>query len=65
MRRITVSTMFARPSTATFKIDGLSNTDPTFGTPTITPSLDSVQEFQVQNSAYSAEYEGIGQKRFD
>ena len=50
-----------RPSTATFKIDGLSNTDPTFGTPTITPSLDSVQEFQVQNSAYSAEYEGIGQ----
>jgi hypothetical protein len=50
-----------RPSTATFKVDGLSNTDPTFGTPTITPSLDSVQEFQVQNSAYSAEYEGIGQ----
>jgi len=50
-----------RPSTATFKIDGLSNTDPTFGTPTITPSLDSVQEFQVQNSAYSAEFEGIGQ----
>jgi hypothetical protein len=50
-----------RPSTATFKIDGLSNTDPTFGTPTITPSLDSVQEFQVQNSSYSAEFEGIGQ----
>ena len=50
-----------RPSTATFKIDGLSNTDPTFGTPTITPSLDSIQEFQLQNSAYSAEYEGIGQ----
>lgn len=50
-----------RPSTATFKIDGLSNTDPTFGTPTITPSLDSVQEFQLQNSAYSAEFEGIGQ----
>lgn len=50
-----------RPSTATFKIDGLSNTDPTFGTPTITPSLDSIQEFQVQNSAYSAEFEGIGQ----
>jgi carboxypeptidase family protein len=50
-----------RPSTATFKIDGLSNTDPTFGTPTITPSLDSIQEFQLQNSAYSAEFEGIGQ----
>ncbi len=50
-----------RPSSVTFKVDGLSNTDPTFGTPTITPSLESVQEFQVQNNAYSAEYEGAGQ----
>jgi len=50
-----------RPSSITFKIDGLANTDPGFGTPTITPSLDSVHEFQVQNNAYSAEYEGIGQ----
>ena len=50
-----------RPSSLTFKIDGLPNTDPGFGTPTITPSLDAVQEFQVQNNAYSAEYEGIGQ----
>ena len=50
-----------RPSSITFKIDGLTNTDPGFGTPTITPSIDSIQEFQVQNNAYSAEYEGIGQ----
>jgi hypothetical protein len=50
-----------RPSSITFKIDGLANTDPGFGTPTITPSLDAVQEFQVQNNAYSAQYEGIGQ----
>jgi hypothetical protein len=50
-----------RPSSVTFKIDGLANTDPGFGTPTITPSLDSIKEFQVQNNAYSAEYEGIGQ----
>lgn len=50
-----------RPSSVTFKIDGVSNTDPTFGTPTITPSLDSIQEFQLQNNAYSAEFEGIGQ----
>jgi hypothetical protein len=57
----TFSISGTRPSSVTFKIDGLSNTDPTFGTPTITPSLDSVQEFQVQNNAYSAEYEGIGQ----
>ena len=50
-----------RPSSITYKIDGLTNTDPGFGTPTITPSLDSVHEFQVQNNAYSAEFEGIGQ----
>lgn len=50
-----------RPSSVTFKIDGLTNTDPGFGTPTITPAIDGIQEFQVQNNAYSAEYEGIGQ----
>jgi hypothetical protein len=50
-----------RPSSVTFKVDGLSNTDPAFGTPTITPSLESVQEFNLQTNAYSAEYEGIGQ----
>ena len=50
-----------RPSSLTFKIDGLSNTDPAFGTPTITPSLDAVQEFRVQNNAYDAQYEGIAQ----
>lgn len=57
----TFSVSGTRPSSITFKIDGLANTDPGFGTPTITPSIDSIQEFQVQNNAYSAEYEGIGQ----
>ncbi|MFB3905676.1 MAG: carboxypeptidase regulatory-like domain-containing protein [Acidobacteriota bacterium] len=51
----------SRPSSMTFKIDGLSNTDPAFGTPTITPSLDAVREFKLQSHAYSAEYEGITQ----
>lgn len=50
-----------RASSITFKIDGQANTDPTFGTPTITPTMDSVKEFQLQNNAYSAEYEGITQ----
>lgn len=50
-----------RPSSVTFKTDGMSNTDPTFGTPTITPSLDSVEEFQLQNNTHSAQFEGIGQ----
>ena len=46
------------PSSITFKIDGLTNTDPGFGTPTITPSLDSIQEFQILNNAYSAGMRG-------
>ena len=50
-----------RPSALTFKTDGMSNTDPTFGTPTITPSLDSVHEFQLQNNTYAAQFEGIAQ----
>jgi hypothetical protein len=51
----------SRPSSVTFKIDGQANNDPTFGTPTITPSLDTVKEFQLQNNAYSAEFEGVTQ----
>lgn len=51
----------SRPSSVTFKMDGVANNDPTFGTPTITPSIDSVKEFQLQNNAYSAEFEGITQ----
>jgi hypothetical protein len=51
----------SRPSSVTFKIDGQANNDPTFGTPTITPSLDTVKEFKLQNNAYSAEFEGITQ----
>ena len=57
----TMSIGGSRPSSITFKIDGQANNDPTFGTPTITPSLDTVREFQLQNNAYSAEFEGITQ----
>jgi len=57
----TMSISGSRPSSITFKMDGQANTDPTFGTPTVTPSLDTVKEFQLQNNAYSAEFEGIAQ----
>lgn len=57
----TMSIGGGRPSAITFKIDGQANNDPTFGTPTITPSLETVKEFQLQNNAYSAEYEGFSQ----
>ncbi|MDQ3750645.1 MAG: TonB-dependent receptor [Acidobacteriota bacterium] len=57
----TMSVGGSRPSSVTFKIDGQANNDPTFGTPTVTPSLDAVKEFQLQNNAYSAEFEGFTQ----
>ncbi len=57
----TMSIGGGRPSSVTFKVDGQANNDPTFGTPTITPSLETVREFQLQNNAYSAEYEGFSQ----
>lgn len=50
-----------RPSSITFKLDGQANNDPTFGSPTVTPTLDTVKEFQLQNNAYSSEFEGITQ----
>jgi hypothetical protein len=57
----TMSIGGGRPSSVTFKVDGQANNDPTFGTPTITPSLETVREFQLQNNAYSAEFEGFSQ----
>lgn len=57
----TMSIGGGRPSSVTFKVDGQANNDPTFGTPTITPSLETVKEFQLQNNAYSAEFEGFSQ----
>jgi hypothetical protein len=39
----TLSIGGGRPSSVTFKVDGQANNDPTFGTPTITPSLETVR----------------------
>jgi opacity protein-like surface antigen len=57
----TMSIGGGRPSAVTFKIDGQANNDQTFGTPVVTPALETVREFQLQNNAYSAEYEGFSQ----
>ncbi|MEO8649878.1 MAG: TonB-dependent receptor [Acidobacteriota bacterium] len=57
----TMSIGGGRPSSVTFKVDGQANNDATFGTPTITPALDTVREFQLQINAYSAEFEGFSQ----
>lgn len=57
----TISVGGGRPSSVTYKVDGQANNDSTFGTPTITPALETVKEFQLQNNAYSAEFEGFSQ----
>ncbi|HSR70386.1 MAG TPA: carboxypeptidase regulatory-like domain-containing protein, partial [Acidobacteriota bacterium] len=40
-----------------FSLDGVSNNDPiTGGATSVTPNLDSVQEFRIQNNNFSAEF---------
>ncbi len=45
-----------RPRTDVYQIDGTSITAPVWGGQTLNPSVDSIQEFQVQANALSAEY---------
>jgi hypothetical protein len=50
----------ARPSANFFLLDGATNTDPTFNTQNLSPSPDSVMEFQVVTSSYTADMGGAG-----
>jgi hypothetical protein len=39
-------------------IDGMENNDPVFQTPTVTPPIDAIQEFNLMSKNYSAEFGG-------
>lgn len=50
----------ARSNANFFLLDGATNTDPTFNTQNFSPSPDSVMEFQVATSSYTADMGGAG-----
>src|SRR3977135_1457996 len=59
-QRSAVSIGGNRPNANYFLLDGATNTDPTFNTLNLSPSPDSVQEFQVLTGSYTAEMGGAG-----
>lgn len=59
-QRSAVSIGGNRPNANYFLLDGGTNTDPTFNTLNLSPSPDSVREFQVVTGSYSAEMGGAG-----
>ena len=46
----------SRPGQNQFMLDGANNTNVGFNSPEFSPDVESVQEFRVQTSSYSAEY---------
>jgi len=50
----------ARDNANYFLLDGATNTDPTFNTQNLSPSPDSVMEFKVVTSSYTADMGGAG-----
>ena len=51
-----ISIMGARPTSNNFMIDGTANIDTSIGTPAAVLSIDAIQEFKEQTTAYPAEY---------
>ncbi len=46
----------ARDTSVSFLLDGIDTNDIVFQTPSVTPSVDAIQEFKVLANAYSAEF---------
>ncbi len=54
-----VSVDGARPSSISYIIDGITDTDLFFSRPTNVPAADTIEQFKLQNGLYSAQY-GFG-----
>ncbi len=54
-----VSVNGARPASISYLIDGVNSNEGLFQTPVVTPAIDVIQEFKLQNGLYSAEF-GMG-----
>lgn len=46
----------ARDTSVSFLLDGIDTNDVSFQTPTVTPSIDAIQEFKVLQNSYTAEF---------
>lgn len=53
-----ISVNGSRPQSQMFMVDGTNNDDPLWGGFDLSPSIDDLQEFKVQNTLYSAEFGG-------
>lgn len=51
-----VNSIGARDTSVSFLLDGVDTNDVSFQTPSVTPSIDAIQEFKVLQNAYSAEF---------
>ncbi|HSL24157.1 MAG TPA: carboxypeptidase regulatory-like domain-containing protein, partial [Vicinamibacterales bacterium] len=55
-----ISVTGGRPSANAFRIDGTSNTDPSFNTYIVNLPPDAIREFQIETGSYSAELGSAG-----
>lgn len=51
-----INSIGARDTSVSFLLDGVDTNDVSFQTPSVTPSIDAIQEFKVLQNAYSAEF---------
>ncbi|HTM47735.1 MAG TPA: TonB-dependent receptor [Bryobacteraceae bacterium] len=51
-----VNSVGARDTSVSYLLDGVDTNDVSFQTPSVTPSIDAIQEFKVLQNAYSAEF---------